>query len=222
MRPAREPRGPRRPRRRLVGFLVVVSLAAAGCGNAPPGRFAGSGGPTPGVTPTTIRVGGLAAVTGPLGNQYAPVFAGAQAYFDMVNANGGVHGREIDLVAKLDDQTDPSTDVAQARALVERYNVLAVVPVATPEFQGATYLSNQRVPTFGYNINPAQWSAGPTMFGQDGSYLDPTGIDVAGPFLAEKLGIERVAILAYAVAQSAQCADGQAKSFRQFGFHVGL
>lgn len=210
-------------RSRPVRCLVLAALAGlvAACGNAPPSTFSTSGA-SPGVTSSAIRVGGLAAVTGPLGNQYSPAFAGAQAYFDMVNAAGGVHGRRIEVVARLDDQTDPATDVAQARALVQSYKVFAVVPVASPEFSAGAYLADQGVPTFGYNINPAQWEAGPAMFGQDGSYLDPSGIDVAGPFLAKQIGAKRVAVLSYSVPQSAQCAVGQARSFARFGFDVAL
>lgn len=198
---------------------ICVSMVAAACGNAPAGRFS-AGADSTGVTSREILVGGMAAVSGPLGNQYSPAFAGAQAYFDMVNAAGGVHGRRIRTVAQLDDSTDPSADVASARALVERYGVFAVVPVATPVFAGAGYLAGQGVPTFGYNINPDDWKGRSTLFGQDGSYLDPTGIDVAGPYLAHQLGLQRIAVLSYAVTQSAQCAVGQTRSFRKLGFDV--
>lgn len=171
---------------------------------------------------STVKVGGLAAVTGPLGNQYSPAFAGARAYFHMVNAAGGVAGRKIDMVANLDDQTDPATDISAARALVQSYGVFGVVPVASPVFSAGAYLAAGGVPTFGYNINPAQWEAGPSMFGQDGSYLDPSATDVAGPFLAKQLGKTRIAVLSYAIPQSAQCAAGQAASFKHFGFDVAL
>ncbi|HZD66620.1 MAG TPA: ABC transporter substrate-binding protein, partial [Acidimicrobiales bacterium] len=96
------------------------------------------------------------------------------------------------------------------------------VPVASPVFSAGSYLAAQGVPTFGYNINPAQWDTGPAMFGHNGSYLNPAGIDVAGPFLATNLGVTRVAVLGYSVTQSAQCVRGQAKSFAKFGFQVVL
>ena len=70
-------------------------------------RLSGSG-QTDGVSAHEIRVGGLASITGPLGDQYGPVFDGAQTYFDMVNAQGGVFGRKIKLDARLDDATDPA------------------------------------------------------------------------------------------------------------------
>jgi ABC-type branched-subunit amino acid transport system substrate-binding protein len=204
-----------------LAWVAALAVVAASCGNAPPSGFS-SGEAAPGVTATTIEVGGLAAVTGPLGNQYSPAFTGAKAYFDVVNAAGGVQGRRIKMVAELDDQTDPATDISQARALVQSYSVFAVVPVASPVFSAGSYLAAQGVPTFGYNINPDQWEAGPSMFGQDGSYLDPSGLDVAGPFLAKQLRTSTVAVLSYAIPQSAQCAAGQAASFKRFGFDVAL
>ncbi len=200
--------------------LAVLVLAAAACGNAPPSAFSAVA--APGVTATSIDVGGIAAVTGPLGDQYSPALDGARAYFKMVNAAGGVEGRKIHVTADLDDQTDPATDIAQARALVQADNVFAVVPVSSPEFSAGPYLAAQGVPTFGYDINPiAQWK-GPTMFGQNGSYLDPSGIDVSGPFLAKHLGAQRIAVLSYSVPASAECAAGQAASFRRFGFDVAV
>ena len=203
-----------------MALAAMLSVTAAACGNAPPAQIGTAGGRS-GVTPTEIRVGGLGALTGPLGSQWAPVFDGAQAYFDTVNAAGGVHGRRIVTVSRADDGTDPSSDVAEARGLVEQDHVFAVIPVATPVFAGGRYLAAHSVPTFGWNINP-EWQAGPTMFGQDGSWFDPAAGDVAGPYIAKQLGLKRIAILAYAVRQSADCATGQERSFRRFGFDVVL
>src|SRR5207253_10957342 len=89
-------------RLRLVALASVVLTVTAACGNAGGGGGGGSG-QTAGVSSTEIKVGGMAAITGPLGDQYAPIFDGAEAYFDMVNAQGGVNGRKIKLAAKLDD-----------------------------------------------------------------------------------------------------------------------
>jgi ABC-type branched-subunit amino acid transport system substrate-binding protein len=106
------------------------------------------------VYPHRIVVGGLASQTGPLPADFAPVLTGAKVYLDMVDADGGVAGRRIDLAYELDDQSSPSLDASQARALVEQYKVFAVVAVATPSFAGAAYLAAHGVPTFGLNVNP--------------------------------------------------------------------
>jgi branched-chain amino acid transport system substrate-binding protein len=115
---------------KILAVALAMAMTAVACGNASSGGGGGGSGQTQGITSTEIRVGGLAAITGPLGDQYAPVFDGAQAYFDMINEQGGVNGRKIKLVAKLDDATDATRNASQARALVEQNHVFAVIRVA--------------------------------------------------------------------------------------------
>src|SRR3954467_15815028 len=103
-------------------------MAGVACSNASSGGGGGASGQTTGVTSSEIRVGGMASLTGPLGDQYAPIFGVAQAYFDMINEQGGVFGRKIKIVAKLDDQTAASRNAAQARALLSQYHVFSVIP----------------------------------------------------------------------------------------------
>jgi len=205
---------------RVVAVAVAVAMGIAACGNASSGGGSGTG-QTAGVSATEIRVGGLASITGPLGDQYAPIFDGAQAYFDMVNAQGGVFGRKIKLVAKLDDTTDAARNASQARALVEQHHVFAVIPVAAPIFPGGKYLGEHNIPTFGWHINP-EWSSGPSLFGQDGSYIDFTGASTFYGYLGKNIGAKRVAIFAYNVSQSRDCATGAEKSFKRYGFDVAF
>jgi branched-chain amino acid transport system substrate-binding protein len=202
---------------------MAMAMAGVACGNASSGGGGGSGGSgqTQGVKSDEIDVGGLAALTGPLGDQYAPVFDGAQAYFDMINEQGGVNGRKIKIVAKLDDATDATRNASQARALNEQKHVFAVLPVASPLFPGGTYLQQHNVPTFGWHINP-EWSPGPSMFGQDGSFIDFTGVSTFYGYLAKQINAKKIAIFAYNVSQSRDCATGAEKSFKQYGFDVAF
>ena len=57
---------------------------------------------TPGVTATTITIGGTIPISGPAA-AYASVGKGADAYFRYVNTRGGVFGRKI-VYKYLDDQ----------------------------------------------------------------------------------------------------------------------
>ncbi|MBV8162204.1 MAG: ABC transporter substrate-binding protein [Acidimicrobiia bacterium] len=203
-----------------MAIAVAVAVAGVACGNASSGGSGGSG-QTEGVSSNEIQVGGMAAITGPLGDQYSPIFDGAQAYFDMVNEQGGVFGRKIKLAAKLDDATDATRNASQARALVEQHHVFAVIPVASPVFPGGTYLADHNIPTFGWHINP-EWSPGPSMFGQDGSYINFTGVSTFYGYLAKNIGAKKVAIFAYTVSQSRDCATGAEKSFKQYGIDVAF
>jgi ABC-type branched-subunit amino acid transport system substrate-binding protein len=219
----------------LVGaILTVVVLAAGACGNSK-GTSASQGGnntgPTgtaaggsvavtaPGVSATEIRVGGVASVTNPLGGNYGDIFKGVQAYFDMVNAKGGIYGRKLVLSAQLDDHVGNNQQAVTQ--LLTQENVFAVMPVAVLLFSGADKLVQANVPTFGWTINP-EWqgtAADPrlNMFGETGSYLGPTDASPVLPWLAERLNRHKIGVLAYTVAESAQCAEGVKNSFAKYG-----
>jgi ABC-type branched-subunit amino acid transport system substrate-binding protein len=176
-------------------------------------------GNTDGVTSSRIIVGGVASVTGPLPAAFAPIFDGVNAYLDLVNANGGVHGRKIDFAFPLDDGSNPSQDTDQVRTLVEQDHVFAVVGVATPTFAGASYLAANDVPTFGYAVS-TQWAAGPSLYGSEGSYIAFTRPGPEPAYLAEQIHAKAVGILAYNVSGSTQGCEGVAYEMRRFHIPV--
>src|ERR671913_926555 len=94
-------------RRTTIAVLVVIGLLTVGaCGNSEnegSGNADEAGGGTPGVSEDTIRVGGVGSVTNPIGVKAGSAFEGAKAYLDRINEEGGVDGREIELVAEEDD-----------------------------------------------------------------------------------------------------------------------
>src|SRR5713226_1696511 len=206
---------------KLVVRTVIVSLVAMlGVGIAGIGPVSAQTG-QPGVTGNTITVGGVAGKTNPVGQPYASGFDGAQAYFNYINAKGGVFGKKFKLVAQLDDQSRASQNVTEIRSLVEEKKVFAVLPVITQIFAGAPYLAQKGVPTFGWNIN-AEWNDGPNLFGEKGSYLCFTCPQFSPAYIAQQIGAKNVAILAYTAPQSAQCASGMEAGFRKYGMNVIL
>jgi ABC-type branched-subunit amino acid transport system substrate-binding protein len=204
-----------------VGLVVSVAVVVGGCGNAVNGVT--HSGNTDGVFPDRIVVGALASQTGPLPADFAPVITGAQVYLDMVNAQGGVDGRSIDLADKLDDASGPSLDASQARTLVDQDHVFAVVAVATPSFTGATYLASHDVPTFGLDVNPnSAWLAGPSMYGNNGSYIDFGAPQLQPVFLAEQHHVHAAAVVAYDVAQSQEGCEGVVNGLHKYGVPVAF
>ncbi|MGZ4338302.1 MAG: ABC transporter substrate-binding protein, partial [Gaiellaceae bacterium] len=69
---------------------MIAPLAAAAAAIA-----LGAPAATPGVTPSTITIGGTIPISGPAA-AYGSVGRGADAYFKYVNSKGGVFGRTID------------------------------------------------------------------------------------------------------------------------------
>ncbi|MCL6094490.1 MAG: ABC transporter substrate-binding protein [Actinobacteria bacterium] len=204
--------------RPMVSLIAVLSIGIllSACSNAK--AVYSKSGNTNGVYPHKIVVGALASLTGPVPAAFAPAIDGAKAYFDMINARGGVDGRHIDLAYVLDDASNPAQDTDQARTLVEQDHVFAVVPVATPSFSGATYLTSHDVPTFGYAVT-SQWDGPKNLFAYDGyvnfSYPDP---DYA--FVAQQLGDHRAAVVAYDISSSVTACNAVVAALRKFGIDV--
>ena len=57
---------------------------------------------TPGVTATEIKLGISSPLTGSAGLSYKKVPGAMKAYFNYINANGGVYGRKITLISRVD------------------------------------------------------------------------------------------------------------------------
>ena len=75
----------------------------------------------PGVTDTEIKIGQTMPYSGPA-SAYATIGKVEEAYFKMINDNGGVNGRKINLIS-LDDGYNPPKTVEQTRRLVEQEGV---------------------------------------------------------------------------------------------------
>jgi branched-chain amino acid transport system substrate-binding protein len=100
-----------------LGLLAAVALVLAAAAGA-------SVRADPGVTPTAIVLGGTVPLSGEAA-AFGAVGPGAKAYFDYVNAKGGVNGRKIDY-RYYDDGYNPSQTVQLTRKLVEQDKVFAV------------------------------------------------------------------------------------------------
>ncbi len=71
----------------------------------------------PGVTNDAITLGQSTALSGPLGDLGQEVLKGSKAYFDVLNARGGINGRKIVLISK-DDAYDPKKTVENVEAFI--------------------------------------------------------------------------------------------------------
>lgn len=101
--------------RLAAAALAALALAAS------PGASAAA---DPGVTARTILIGGTVPLSGEAA-AFGAVAPGAKAYFDYVNARGGVNGRTIRYVY-YDDGYDPSRTVELTKKLVEQDKVFAI------------------------------------------------------------------------------------------------
>jgi branched-chain amino acid transport system substrate-binding protein len=150
--------------RALRVALAVASVAALAAVPA-----LGMSSADPGVTPSSILLGGTSPLTGPAA-AYASVARGANAYFDSVNAGGGVAKRKIEYKI-LDDAYNPAQSIQVTRQLVQEDEVFAVFNSLGTEQNLAVrdYLNQVKVPqlfaatgatTFGREADEYPWSIG--------------------------------------------------------------
>ena len=78
----------------------------------------------PGASATEIKLGQTMPYSGPA-SAYGTIGKVEQAYFKMINENGGINGRKVNLIS-LDDGYSPPKAVEQVRRLVEQDEVLAL------------------------------------------------------------------------------------------------
>ena len=100
----------------------------------------------PGATDTTIKLGNTGPYSGPV-SAASTVSKSIAAYFDKVNADGGINGRKVEFIS-LDDGYAPPKAVEMTRRLVESDQVLAMVgSVGTPpQLAVRKYLNDRKVP----------------------------------------------------------------------------
>ena len=80
----------------------------------------------PGITATTVTVGGHFPLTGPAAPGYSEIPRAIDAYFQYVNANGGVHGRKLKMIIR-DDGYNPANTVKVTKQLVLQDKVFAIL-----------------------------------------------------------------------------------------------
>ena len=124
----------------MIKFLSAAALAAAAA-------FAGPAlAQTPGVTATEIRVGQTIAYSGPA-SAYGQLGKAEEAYFNSINAAGGINGRKIKFISR-DDAYSPPKAVENARRLVEEDDVALIFGnLGTPiNMAIRPYLNSKKVP----------------------------------------------------------------------------
>ena len=100
-------------------FSMVLALGLAALAAVPAGAQT-----VVGVTATEIKIGHTNPYSGPA-SAYGTIGKVQQAYFKMINENGGINGRKVNLIS-LDDGYSPPKAVEQVRKLVEQDEVLAL------------------------------------------------------------------------------------------------
>jgi ABC-type branched-subunit amino acid transport system substrate-binding protein len=123
-------------RRKLItasAVLAIVGLAST----AIPAQAAEVG-----VSSTQIKLGMTLPMTGTASLGYNKIPGAAKAYFDYLNANGGINGRKVTLVVK-DDRYVPTEAVAKTNELILKDKVMALLaPLGTANVKAVASVVN--------------------------------------------------------------------------------
>src|SRR5262249_21747866 len=131
-------RGEQMRQRRLVAVALAGALLLAACGNSGSSKASTNDSPTsgtpatsasaadlnkfvhisaPGVSDSEIHVAVITDATNILGGHYKELADGIQAYFDKLNASGGIYKRQLKITAQRDDKmTANETEVKASLA----------------------------------------------------------------------------------------------------------
>ncbi len=125
----------------IAASCALTYLCIGASGSVQAGNYG------PGVTDTEVKIGQTMPYSGPA-SSFAAIGRSMAAYFQKVNAEGGVNGRKINLIS-LDDGYSPPKAVEQTRRLVESDEVFAIVGTfgSPTNFAIQKYLNSKKVPS---------------------------------------------------------------------------
>jgi len=192
-----------------LAALALVGGALTACGSNSSNSAGGGDG--------TITLGAWFPLTGAQASSGIPISKGIEAYFDQLNASGGINGHKVNFIAE-DDAFDPQQTLQVARQLVSQKHVLAIVNPDGTATTAATFpfvLQQSKIPIFGTYGGDATWYTPPQdgLFGTQALYEDQAEVatDWAIESGAKHLTIVRDDPAAFANVASAAIKHAQAK-----------
>src|SRR6202453_3371663 len=170
--------------------VLVAALAIAGCGSS------SSSSSAPGVTATSTTLGPHQPLTGPAAPGYSEIAPASQAFFDYLNAKGGIYGRKIHLIIK-NDEYNPTKTVSVVHELVLNDNVFGIFEgLGTPTHTKVVgFLNSSKVPDMFVASGCPCWDNGtaqPYTFGWQPNYTIEGKI--LGQYLKEHFAGKKIGV----------------------------
>ncbi|MFL6809818.1 MAG: ABC transporter substrate-binding protein [Bradyrhizobium canariense] len=137
----------------VAGVLAAFALCTAMSGPALAQKKYDSG-----ASDTEIKIGNIMPYSGPA-SAYAAIGKAEEAYFNKINAEGGIGGRKIKFIS-YDDGYSPPKTVEQARKLVESDGVLLIFGSLGTSTNGAIrkYMNEKKVPQLFVASGASKWN----------------------------------------------------------------
>jgi len=178
--------------RQLAAFsTALILLAATGSAASAQTKTYDTG-----ATDIEIKIGNIMPYSGPA-SAYGVIGKTEAAYFNKINAEGGINGRKIDFIS-YDDAYSPPKAVEQARKLVESDEVLLIFnPLGTPSNSAIhKYMNAKKVPQLFVATGATKWNDPkdfPWTMGWQPSYQSETRI--YAKYILREMPNARIAVL---------------------------
>jgi len=184
--------GHRSTRWRTLAACALAALGIAACGSSGSGSSS-----TPGVTASSITFGTHQPLTGPAAPGYSEIAVASQAFFNYVNAHGGVFGRKIHLIIK-DDSYNPTNTVNVVHQLVLQNHVFGIYEgLGTPTHTKVVgFLNAEKIPDLFVASGCPCWDNGssqPETFGWQPNYTIEGKI--LGQYIKQHFAGQKVGVL---------------------------
>jgi branched-chain amino acid transport system substrate-binding protein len=136
----------------LAAFSAALTMLAATSASAADKKY------DTGATDTEIKIGNIMPYSGPA-SSYSVIGKTEAAFFNKINAEGGINGRKINFIS-YDDAYSPPKTVEQARKLVESDEVLLVFnSLGTPPNTAIQkYMNSKKVPQLFVATGATKWN----------------------------------------------------------------
>ncbi len=202
----------------LVPGALAIGLALSG--TVAIGE-AGAATTAPGVSATQISIGAISSKSGPLAGYFGGLSPGMIAYFNTLNAKGGINGRKIVLTNNLDDGGSPSQFTQDVHTLIDQDHVFGV-GVATYWFTPGYFVST-KTPTYGYNVS-SNWQTVPNLFAVGGSTQSYSNGFPQMAYFIKKVGAKSVAFISYgpSISSSYNACNAFSKGMKAAGVNVNF
>jgi ABC-type branched-subunit amino acid transport system substrate-binding protein len=212
---------------------ALLLLMGTACGSRLPESDFEHGGRTNAPAPssgTPIRVGIVTSATSPVGgNTFTGPRDGAKAFFDRLNAHGGIDGHPVE-VRECDDGGSGVGNNTCVHQLIDEDKVVALVATTALDYAGASRVSHARVPDIGGQPIGAAYDTWPHLYGIYGSLAPRNGTpgwggklyggtEVYRYFKREK-GARTAAVVSYNQAASAAYARLVQRGLEAEGYKV--
>ncbi|GAA2808526.1 ABC transporter substrate-binding protein [Streptomyces showdoensis] len=215
----------------MAALIALLVLLLAGCGSRLPERAFET---RPTAHPSggePLRVGIITSATSPVGGgAFTGPRDGARAYFDALNARGGIDGRKVEVLT-CDDGGSGVGNNACVHELVDERKVFALVATTALDYAGAPLVSRAGVPDIGGQPLTPAYDTYPHLYGIYGSSAPRTGrapgwngVLYGGTevyrWFREHLGARTAAVVSYNQAASASYARLVSDGLRAEGYRV--